>query len=114
MNVLVNPGARVGAVVGRGGFALMISVPGALPGFTGTFTLALEDMQGQQVTAQTSKFKISPLGQETLYSDFKFPAITGDFLLRAIIQYPKNGKDVSTQSRRRVKLVKADQKQITK
>ena len=71
----------------------------------GTLTLALENMQGQRVAIQTTKFRIAPLGQETSYSDFKFPQTSGDFLLRAIIQYSENNGEVSTQSRRHVKLV---------
>ena len=76
----------------------------------GTLTLALENTQGQPAATQTAKFSIAPLGQETLYNEFKFPYTTGDFLLRAIIHYPENGKDFSTQSRRHVKLVERDQK----
>jgi hypothetical protein len=62
------------------------------------------------VAVQTVKFRVGPLGQETLYNDFKFPQTTGDFLLRAIIRYPENGKDVATQSRRKVKLVEPEKK----
>ena len=80
----------------------------------GTLTLALENSQGAQVTAQNAKFKIDPLGQETIYNNFKFPQTTGEFLLRAVIQYSENGKDVSTQSRRQVKLVEPKKEQITK
>jgi len=79
-------------------------------GVQGTLTLALENTQGQATATQTAKFSIAPLGQTTLYNDFKFPDTTGDFLLRAIIHYPENGKDFSTQSRRHVKLVGRDQK----
>ncbi len=71
----------------------------------GTLTLELTNLQGEQVAAQATKFRIAALGQETLYNDFKFPHTTGDFLLRAIIRYPEDSKDVSTQSRRKVKLV---------
>lgn len=71
----------------------------------GTLTVALENLQGARVTAQSAKFKIAPLGQETIYSNFKFPQATGEFLLRAVIQYPEDGKGVSTQSRRQIKLV---------
>jgi hypothetical protein len=70
----------------------------------GTLTLALENTQGDRVATQTTKFKIAALGQETIYNDFKFPQTTGDFLLRAIIEYRGNAS-VSTQSRRYVKLV---------
>jgi hypothetical protein len=70
--------------------------------------------QGQQVAAQSAKFKIAPLGQETIYSNFNFPKTTGEFLLRAVIKYSKNGKDVSTQSRRQVKLVESKKEQIAK
>jgi beta-galactosidase len=77
----------------------------------GTLTLALENLHGEQVAVKTIKVRIAPLGQETLYNDFKFPRTTGDFLLRAIIRYPENGKDVSTQSRRQVKLVEPEKKQ---
>ena len=75
-------------------------------GVEGTLTLALENAQGEQVAAQNTKFKIDPLGQKTIYNNFKFPQITGEFLLRAIIQYSENGKDASTQNLRQVKLVK--------
>jgi hypothetical protein len=54
------------------------------------------------------------LGQETIYNNFKFPQTTGEFLLRAVIQYSESGKDVSTQSRRQVKLVEPKKEQITK
>ena len=70
----------------------------------GTLTLALENPKGERVANQTKKFKIGALGQSTVYSDFKFPSGTGDFLLRAIIEY---GDGVSTQSRRYVKVVAA-------
>jgi hypothetical protein len=80
----------------------------------GTLTLALENMQGQQVATQTAKFRIAPLDQETLYTEFKFPSGTDDFLLRGIIQYSENGEDVSTQSRRHVKLVEPDKNQLIK
>ena len=73
----------------------------------GTLTLALENKDGNRVAALTAAFRISPLGQETIYSNFKFPDITGDFLLRAIIKYRENTADVSTQSRRYVKLVES-------
>ena len=71
----------------------------------GTLTLALENLQGERLEAQTRKFRIAPLGQQTSYSNFKLPQTTGDFQLRAIIQYRETGKNVSTQSRRQVKLV---------
>jgi beta-galactosidase len=80
----------------------------------GTLTLALETAQGEQVVAQNAKFKIAPLGQETIYNNFKFPQTTGEFLLRAVIQYSENGKAVSTQSRRQVNLVEPKKEQITK
>jgi hypothetical protein len=72
----------------------------------GTLTLALEHSKGERVANQERKFRIGALGQSTLYSDFKFPSMTGDFLLRAIIEY---GDGVSTQSRRYVKVVAATQ-----
>jgi len=50
------------------------------------------------------------LGQETSYNDFKFPQTTGDFLLRAIIEYRRNDAGVSTQSRRYLKLVEPERK----
>ena len=53
----------------------------------GTLTLALENENGGRISAQTTKFKVAALGQETLYNDFKFPSVTGNFLLRAIIEY---------------------------
>jgi hypothetical protein len=74
----------------------------------GTLTLALENAKGE-VATQNAKFMLAPLGQQTLNNDFKFPPITGDFLLRAIIQYRENGDDVSTQSRRHVKLVEPEE-----
>lgn len=77
----------------------------------GTLTLALEDAKGEQVAAQKELFKIAPLGQETVYTDFEFPQMTGKFLLRAIIEHRENGVEVSTQSRRRIKLVEPGQKQ---
>ncbi|HEY6766897.1 MAG TPA: sugar-binding domain-containing protein [Candidatus Sulfotelmatobacter sp.] len=76
----------------------------------GTLTLALENAKGDRVATQTAKFKLAPLGQETSYNDFKFSQTTGDFLLRAIIEYKTNGEDVSTQSRRYVKLVEPGKK----
>jgi beta-galactosidase len=79
-----------------------------------TLILALENAQGEQVAAQKAKFKIAPLGQETIYNNFKFPQTTGEFLLRAVIQYSENGRDVFTQSRRQVKLVEPKKEQITK
>jgi hypothetical protein len=71
----------------------------------GTLTMALDDAHGQRVASQSGKFKIAPLGQETTYNDFKFPQSTGDFLLRAIIAYRSGGTTISTQSRRRIKLI---------
>ncbi len=76
----------------------------------GTLTLALDNVQGEQVAAQSEKFTIAPLGQRTIYNNFKFPQTTGDFLLRAIIRYAENGKEASAQSRRHVKLVVSDEK----
>ena len=73
----------------------------------GMLTLALEDLQGESLATQTRKFRIAPLGQDTSYTNFKFPQTTGDLLLCAIIEYTENGKAVSTQSRRQVKLVDA-------
>ena len=73
----------------------------------GTLTLALDNSKGEPVAHQTRKFKIAPLGQNTIYHDFKFPSTTGDFLLRAIIEYQTDGDGVSTQSRRYVKVVAA-------
>jgi hypothetical protein len=61
----------------------------------------------------TASFKIAPLGQETIYDDFKFPQIIGDFLFRAVIDYRGNGTTVLTQSRRHVKLVEPAKKQAT-
>jgi beta-galactosidase len=74
----------------------------------GTLTLALENKDGIRLATQTTEFRILPLGQETLYSNFKFPDTIGDFLLRAIVDYRENNADVSTQSRRYVKLVKSE------
>ena len=74
-------------------------------GVEGTLTLALDNSRGERVTNQITKFKIAPLGQNTIYDNFKFPGTTGDFMLRAIIEYRANGDVVSTQSRRQVKLI---------
>jgi beta-galactosidase len=73
----------------------------------GTLTLTLENSRGERVANQTRKVKIAPLGQNTIYNDFKFPSTTGDFLLRAIIEYRANGDGMSTQSRRHVKVIAA-------
>jgi hypothetical protein len=73
----------------------------------GTLTLALENSSAEQVASQSKEFRIGPTGQNTIYSDFRFPGSTGEFLLRAIIEYRENGGNVSTQSRRRVKIVAA-------
>ena len=70
----------------------------------GRLTLALENSKGERVASQRRSFKIAPLGQNTIYNDFKFPSTTGDFLLRAIIEYGEDGAEVSTQSRRHVKV----------
>lgn len=71
----------------------------------GKLSLVLETKQGVPVSTQMKDFRIAPLGQATLYSDFTFPKAIGEFLLRAIIEYPENNRTVYTQSRRRVKLV---------
>jgi beta-galactosidase len=76
----------------------------------GKLILALERISGERVATQTSKFKIAPLGQNTIYTDFKFPLTTGDFLLRAIVEYRSNDASESTQSRRFVKLVEPEKK----
>jgi hypothetical protein len=57
------------------------------------------------LASQTKSFTIAPLGRQTIYQDFEFPQATGDFLLRAIVEYQEYGAAVSTQSRRRIKLV---------
>lgn len=77
----------------------------------GTLTLALENPQGETLATQTRKFRIAALGQDTSYSNFKFPPTTGDFRLRAIIHYQENGKELSAQSRRQIKLVDAAKQQ---
>ena len=77
----------------------------------GTLTLALESVSGGRIATQTAKFQIAPLGQNTIYNNFKFPQTPGDFLLRAIIEYRGKDAGVSTQSRRFVKLVLAERKQ---
>jgi hypothetical protein len=76
----------------------------------GQLTLALEDSKGERVASQAEKFKIAALGQNTSYMNLAFPAAAGDFLLRAIIEYPASGATVTTQSRRFVKLTAATQK----
>jgi hypothetical protein len=73
----------------------------------GKLTLVLENAKGERVASQTRKVKIAPLGQETTYNNFKFPQTSGDFLLRAIIEYPERNAAVSTQSRRRIRLVES-------
>jgi len=77
----------------------------------GTVTLALETQKGERLAAHTAHFRVAALGQETIHQDFRFPSPTGDFLLQAIIQYAENGKDVFTQSRRRVQIVPASKGQ---
>jgi beta-galactosidase len=77
----------------------------------GTVTLALDNQKGERVAEQKAHFKVAALGQQTLYQDFQLPSTTGDFLLRAIIQYSENSKDVFTQSRRRVQIVPASKGQ---
>src|SRR5262252_7146224 len=76
----------------------------------GTLTIALDNLHGERIATQMTKFKIAPVGQATMYNDFKFPQTTGDFLLRAIVVYQDNGADVSTQSRRFVKVVEPEKK----
>jgi NAD(P)-dependent dehydrogenase (short-subunit alcohol dehydrogenase family) len=93
----LEPGAGVGAY--SASKAAMVSL---------LKTVALENKDGNRVATQTAEFRISPLGQETIYCNFKFPDTTGDFLLRAIIDYRENNANVSTQSRRYVKLVKSE------
>jgi beta-galactosidase len=70
----------------------------------GTLIVALDNSRGERVANQITKVKIAALGQDTIYNDFTFPSTTGDFLLRAIVEYGKNGTEVSTQSRRHVKV----------
>ena len=77
----------------------------------GTLTIALDDSKGERVASHKEKFTIAPLGQNISYTDFKFPHTTGDFLLRAIIEYRANGDGVSTQSRRHVRVVAAKGKE---
>jgi hypothetical protein len=77
----------------------------------GALTLALENSKGERVVNQTRKFKLAALGQSTIYNDFTFPNSTGDFLLRAIIDYQANGDGVSTQSRRYVKVIAATERE---
>jgi hypothetical protein len=77
----------------------------------GTLTIALDDSKGERVASHQEKFTIAPLGQNISYTDFKFPHTTGDFLLRAIIEYRANGDGVSTQSRRHVKVIAAKGKE---
>jgi hypothetical protein len=47
----------------------------------GAFALALKNSKGERVANQTKQFKIGALGQSTIYSDFKYPSATGDFLV---------------------------------
>jgi beta-galactosidase len=76
----------------------------------GVLTLALDNSHGERVVTQTATFKITALGQTTIYRDFKFPQATGSFVLRAIIEYSDNSARVSTQSRRNVELVEPEKK----
>jgi len=76
----------------------------------GTLTLALEDSNGQRVATQSKAIKIAPLGQLTTDNDFPFPSTTGDFLLRAIIEYSENKSQVATQSRRHIKLIEPQER----
>ena len=73
----------------------------------GILTLALDNAKGERITSQTRNFTIAPLGQNTSYDDLKFPSTTGNFLLRAIIEYRENGDGISTQSRRHVNVIAA-------
>jgi beta-galactosidase len=70
----------------------------------GMLTLVLENSKGERVASLMKKVTIAPLGQNTTYNDFKFPSTTGEFLLRATIEYGENGAEVSTQSRRHVQV----------
>src|SRR5882724_4752742 len=71
----------------------------------GALTLALEKASGERVASTKTNFTLAPLGQQTIHLDFEFPRSTGDFLLRAIIEYKNEGALRSAQSRRRIKLV---------
>jgi hypothetical protein len=73
----------------------------------GTLTLALDTVQEERVAEQKVRCKIAALGQETLHMNFKFPLKNGDYVLRAIVQHSEDGRVVSTQSRRQVKLILA-------
>ena len=73
----------------------------------GTLTLALDTVQEERVAEQKVRCKIAALGQETLHMNFKFPLKNGDYVLRAIVQHSEDGRVVSTQSRRQVKLIPA-------
>ena len=73
----------------------------------GTLTLALDALQDERLAEQKVKFKIAALGQATLHMNFKFPLKNGDYVLRAIVQHSEDGRVVSTQSRRQVKLIPA-------
>lgn len=76
----------------------------------GSLTLDLENAQGQQVKQQTVQFTLAPLGQDTIYQSFGFPDATGDFMLQAVIRHSEDGRDITTRSRRRVKVVAAEKK----
>src|SRR6266403_4685864 len=69
----------------------------------GALTLALEKASGERVASTKTNFTLAPLGQQTIHLDFEFPRSTGDFLLRAIIEYKNEGALRSAQSRRRIK-----------
>jgi hypothetical protein len=73
----------------------------------GTVTLELDNQKGDRVAQQKAHFKVAALGQQTLYQDFQFPPMPGDFVLRAIIHYVENDQDVFTQSRRQVQIIPA-------
>ena len=64
----------------------------------GSLALALENEKGETVARQATPFDVAALGQQTLFVDFKIPAVTGKFLLKAVAKpdgAPRNGPTVS-------------------
>jgi beta-galactosidase len=73
----------------------------------GTLTIALEGVNGEQLTRKTTKFSLAPLGQQTYYVDFPVSQNTGKFLLKAIADETGGRTGGSTTSRRRVSVIAA-------
>ena len=76
----------------------------------GVLTLTLDDTKQEPVASETTSFTLAPLGQTTILCDFIFPQLTGEFVLRASIEYVENGNRTFTQSRRKLKLARPESK----